>query len=141
MARRPKEPLWLTAPIVMAIHADLLRQHGGLVGVRDEGLILSALARPQHRWSYSETPDMHDCAAAYGFGLARNHGFSDGNKRTAFQAMYTFLGLNGFEFVAPEPEAVAVMIAVAAGDMSEPALADWLRENSSRIRRGTKRKG
>lgn len=138
MARRPKEPNWLTYPIVMAIHDDLLRQHGGLVGVRDEGLVLSALARPQHRWSYSNAPDLHGCAAAYGFGIAKNHGFSDGNKRTAFQAMYTFLGLNGIELTAPEPEAVAVMLAVASSDLSEPKLADWLRANSKAIRRGTK---
>lgn len=138
MARRPKEPLWLTYPILIAIHDDLLRQYGGLVGVRDEGLVLSALARPQHRWSYSEAPDLHECAAAYGFGLAKNHGFSDGNKRTAFQAMYTFLGLNGFELTAPEPEAVAVMIALASSELSEPKLADWLRANTKAIRRRTK---
>ena len=138
MSRRPKEPLWLTAPIVMAIHADLLRQHGGLVGVRDEGLILSALARSQNQWVYGAAHDIPDCAAAYGFGLAKNHGFSDGNKRTAFQSMYTFLGLNGFDLEVREPEAVAVMIALASGGMTENALAAWLRENSTRRRRAAK---
>ena len=121
--------------MVMAIHDDLLQQHGGLAGVRDAGLVDSALARPQHRWVYGEARDVFACAAAYGLGLAKNHGFSDGNKRTAFQSMFTFLGLNGVDLVAPEPAAVTTMLAVADSSMTEAALADWLRENSKRRRR------
>ncbi|MEK6769200.1 MAG: type II toxin-antitoxin system death-on-curing family toxin [Gemmatimonadota bacterium] len=138
MPRRRSEPLWLTPAIVMAIHEDLLQQHGGLAGVRDAGLVHSALARPQHRWVYGEASDVFAGAAAYGFGIAKNHGFSDGNKRTAFQAMFTFLGLNGVDLIAPEPAAVTSMLAVADGSMTEDALADWLRENSKRRRRTAK---
>lgn len=138
MPRRPTEPLWLTPAIVQAIHDDLLRQHGGLAGVRDQGLVQSALARPQNRWAYGAARDVFACAAAYGFGIAKNHGFSDGNKRTAFQAMFTFLGLNGVDLVAPEPAAVTTMLAVAGGGMTEHALADWLRKNAKRRRRSGK---
>ena len=122
----------------MAMHADLVEQHGGLVGVRDERLVHSALARPQYRWLYGEARDLFDCAAAYGFGIAKNHGYNDGNKRTAFQAMFTFLGLNGVHLAAPETEAVSVMLAVADGSMTEGALADWLRTNSKRPRRSAR---
>ena len=132
MSRRPKEPLWLTAPIVMAIHADLLRQHGGLVGVRDEGLILSALARPQNQWVYGAAHDIPDCAAAYGFGLAKNHGFSDGNKRTAFVAVELFLMLNGWQLSASDTDAVLAMLAVAAGKVDEACFAEWIRRQAER---------
>lgn len=131
MADRPDEPLWLTPSIVMAIHADLLDQHGGLAGVRDGGLVLAALARPRHRGEYGGS-DLFTCAAAYGFGLAKNHGFVDGNKRTAFQAMYTFLGLNGMELIATEPDAVTTMLALADGTLSEEELRERLQENSKR---------
>lgn len=135
MADRPDEPLWLTPSIVMAIHADLLDQHGGLAGVRDGGLVLAALARPRHRWEYGGS-DLFTCAAAYGFGLAKNHGFVDGNKRTAFQAMYTFLGLNGMELIATEPDTVTTMLALAEGTLTEEQLGEWLHHNSERRRRG-----
>lgn len=134
-----REPIWLTPAIVLAIHGDLLEQHGGLPGVRDEGLVQSALSRPRYKWVYRETRDLFVCAAAYGFGIAKNHGFSDGNKRTAFQSMYTFLGLNGIGLLAPEPEAVSVMLAVADGSLSEDGLAKWLRANSKRRRSSGKR--
>ncbi len=134
MTDRPDEPLWLTPSIVMAIHADLLDQHGGLAGVRDEGLVLAALARPRHRWEYGAS-DLFTCAAAYGFGIAKNHGFVDGNKRTAFQAMYVFLGLHGNELIATEPDAVTTMLALADGSLTEEELGAWLQENSRRRRR------
>jgi len=138
MAPTPKEPIWLVAQIVLAIHDDLLAQHGGLFGLRDQGLFESALARPRHRWEYGEAEDLFDCAASYGFGIAKNHAFNDGNKRTAFQSMYTFLGLNGRDLEANEVDAVAVMVGVADGSITEARLADWLRGNSSTPRRKRK---
>ena len=123
------EPRRLTRSMVDAIHADQLQQHGGLPGVNDEGLIESALARPRNRWAYADddSPDLATLAAAYGFGLAKNHGFRDGNKRVAFMAMYVFLGLNGQRIVAEEPAVVQLMRDVASGACSEDELADWLR--------------
>ncbi|MDQ3556825.1 MAG: type II toxin-antitoxin system death-on-curing family toxin [Gemmatimonadota bacterium] len=113
------------------MHAELIREHGGSYGVRDEGLIESALARPQQRWAYGgDEVDRADLAAAYAFGLARNHGFVDGNKRVAFIVMYSFLRSNGLHLVAPEPETYAVMIDVATGELSEQDLARWLRAST-----------
>jgi death-on-curing protein len=91
-------------------------------------LIESALARPLQRWTYDESADLADLAASYAFGIAKNHGFVDGNKRTAFLALYVFLGLNGKDFDAAEPEVVSVMLAVAGGELSEDELAAWVRE-------------
>ena len=136
MTGLPEEPRWLTPSIVVAIHEDLLNQHGGFAGARDEGLVLAALARPRHRWDFGAASDLFACAAAYGFGLAKNHGFVDGNRRTAFQAMYTFLALNGMELIATEPDAVTTMLALAEGALSEEQLGEWLRDNSKRRRRG-----
>jgi death-on-curing protein len=135
MPRDPEEPAWLVAQIVRAIHDDLLAQHGGLSGLRDKGLFESALARPRHRWAYGDTDDLFDCAASYGFGLAKNHAFNDGNKRTAFQAMYTFLGVNGCDLRASEAEAVEIMVGIADGTVSEKRLAAWLRDNTAKPRR------
>jgi death on curing protein len=120
------EPIWLVRAEVDHIHAELVREHGGSYGVRDDGLIESALSRPRMRWAYG-TPDIPELAAAYAFGLARNHGYVDGNKRVAFMAAYTVLGLNGLELVADQAEAYAVMIDVASGKLSEDDLARWLR--------------
>ena len=113
--------------MIDAIHLDTIRAHGGLPGVRDENALESALARPQHRWAHGRRVDLAGLAATYGFGLARNHPYRDGNKRVAFLAMLVFLGLNGFDLEAPEPNVVTVMLMVAAGDLSEAALAKWLR--------------
>lgn len=121
-----REPVWLTRKAVGAMHAELIREHGGSYGVRDEGLIDSALARPQHRWAYGET-DLAGLAAAYGFGLAKNHGFVDGNRRVALMAVYTFLYTHGLNLDAPEPEAHAVFNDLAAGALAEDELAAWLR--------------
>lgn len=118
--------------MIDAIQADQLRQHGGFPGMNDEGLIESALARPRNRWSYAEdrAPDLAELAAAYGFGLVKNHGFRDGNKRIAFLATYVFLGLNGQRITAEEPAVVELMKDVAASACSESELAHWLRTHT-----------
>lgn len=121
------EPIWLSLHAIQHMHAELIRENGGSYGVRDGGLIESALARPRQKWSYEEEVDLADLAAAYAFGLAKNHGFVDGNKRIAFMAAYTFLDANGLRLVAPEPEAYAVVIDLATGELSEADLVRWLR--------------
>lgn len=135
MTIRRREPTWLEAEVVLAIHDDLLLQHGGMPGVRAGGLLESALGRPRFRWGYGEARDVFDCAAAYGFGIAKNHPFNDGNKRTAFQAMYVFLRVNGVELSASEVDAVTVILGVADGSIPERALAAWLRQNGARLAR------
>jgi death-on-curing protein len=131
---RTREPQWLTRAQVKAIHDMQILQHGGLPGIRDENALESALGRPRHRWHYGVATHVTGCAAAYAFGLARNHPFSDGNKRTAFVAMATFLERNGLSLTATEPDAVATMLALAEGTLSEEELGEWLRDNSKRRR-------
>jgi death-on-curing protein len=121
------EPLWLKRAWVDALHFQQLKRFGGLFGVRDEGAIESALARARNQWEYAETRDLAQLAAAYGFGLTRSHGYSDGNKRIGFVSMAVFLDLNGWSLEAPEPEVVTTMLGVAAGTVSEEQLADWIR--------------
>ena len=125
------EPRWLKRAVVDAIYSDQLLRHGGRPGVRDENALESALARPRHKWAYDPACDpacdLAMLAAAYGYGLATNHPFTDGNKRIAFLAMYVFLGINGRELDAPEPEVVKVMRAVADHRCSEAELAVWVR--------------
>ena len=120
--------------VVDAIHSDQLREHGGLRGVRDENVLESALARPQQKWHYGERADTPVVAAAYAFGLVRNHPYRDGNKRIGFLAMVTFLGINGYTFEASDAEVVTTFLAVAAGEVSEDQLAEWIREHSRRSR-------
>ncbi len=133
MAKRPgQEPRWLTRLVVDAIHNDQLREHGGLPGVRDDNALESALARPRQKWHYSERADVPLLAAAYAFGLVRNHPYRDGNKRIGFLAMVTFLGVNGYSFSASEAEVVAEILALADGSVSEEAIADWIRPHSSK---------
>ncbi|MBD2134822.1 type II toxin-antitoxin system death-on-curing family toxin [Sphaerospermopsis sp. FACHB-1094] len=120
------EPTWLTEQMVLAIHEDLISQYSGLSGVRDQALLEASLARPRHRFSYQPEVSLLELAAAYGFALCKNHPFVDGNKRTAFMAMYVFLGLNAYSFNAPEPEIVLVMESLAAGEIDENALQVWL---------------
>jgi death on curing protein len=122
------EPVWLSTDLVLAIHEEQLRQFGGPSGLRDRGLLESALARPLNKYAYG-TNDLAALAAAYGFGLARNHAFLDGNKRIAFLAMVTFLGLNQVELMVPEAEAVVIMLSVAAGEVDEDGLARWIGDN------------
>lgn len=121
-----RTPRWLTTEMVEAIHRLLLGEHGGSPGVRDPGSLQSAVNRARNKFAYGET-DITVLAASYAFAIARNHPFVDGNKRTAFQAMYVFLGINGTDLDAPEPEVVDVMVRVAAGKLGEAALAQWLR--------------
>jgi death-on-curing protein len=123
---RRTEPVWLSRLVVEAIHHDQLREHGGLPGVRDENLLESALARPQQKWHYDAASGMPALAAAYAFGLIKNHPFRDGNKRVGFLAMATFLGVNGHELEATDAEIVAEMLSVADGTASEDALAQWI---------------
>lgn len=111
-----------------AIHQAQLREHGGTPGVRDDGLLESALARAPHKYAYAKNPDWATLAAAYAFALAKNHGFVDGNKRVAFVAAYVFLGLNGYDVNAREPDVAATMDGVAAGRVGGATLAKWFRE-------------
>ncbi len=120
--------VWIEKPVAWAIHDAQLREHGGSPGVRDEGLLESALARPVNLAAYGD-PGIEDCAAAYGFGIARNPPFIDGNKRTAFVCIELFLALNRHELIADDLECVTTMLALAAGDLDEAALADWIRQN------------
>lgn len=121
------EPRWLSRKLVDSIHFGQIRSFGGAHGARDPGLIDSALARPLNKWEYGEERDLCALGAAYGYGLACNHGYVDGNKRIAFMAMATFLALNGLELDAPEPDVVSIMIKVASGECGEAELAEWLR--------------
>jgi death on curing protein len=122
-----QEPLWLDQAVVEALHAAQIREHGGQHGLRDAGLLESALARPMNRWSYEQAFDLADLAADYGFGLARNHAFLDGNKRIAFVATNVFLLLNGFEIEASEPEVLDIMVGVADGSLTRDELSTWIR--------------
>jgi death on curing protein len=126
-----KEPRWLTQAVVLAIHADQIRAHGGTLGLRDRGLLESALDRPRNRFHYQSDVGLHGLAAAYGFALANNHPFVDGNKRVAFQAMYVFLGLNGLRITASEEDVVSLMLSVARGDLGEGDLTSWLEANTA----------
>lgn len=121
--------VWIDRAVILALHDRLLAAHGGLAGIRDEALLDSALARPRHLAAYGE-PDLCALAAAYASGLARNHPFVDGNKRTAFLVAYVFLARNGRRLTAPEDAATWTMMALAAGEFGEDALAHWLRENT-----------
>jgi death-on-curing protein len=123
-----REPLWLRRAWVDAVHFQQLKRFGGLYGVRDDGAIESALARPRNHWECTEDHDIAGLAAAYAYGLARSHGYSDGNKRIGFMAMAIFLDLNGWSMEADEPEVVPVMLGVAAGEIDEETLAAWIRE-------------
>ena len=120
---------WLKEDVVIAMHSEQIAEHGGSLGIRDPGLLSSALARPQNQTAYGE-PSVFDLAAAYAFGLIQNHPFVDGNKRVGFLAAYIFLELNGWEFMASEAEAVAVVLALARGEMDEAGFSDWLKDNS-----------
>jgi death-on-curing protein len=125
------EPEWLSKALNLAVHDEQLAEHGGGVGVRDDGLLDSALARPQNRLAYNAAADLATLAAAYAFGLARNHPFIDGNKRTAFVAAEVFLDLNGMVLTASDESCVLTMLRLAAGEIEEDAFADWLRTNAS----------
>ena len=120
---------WIAKRTILAIHNDQLTEHGGKPGIRDEGLLDSALARPEMKALYGET-DLPLFAAAYAYGIARNHPFIDGNKRTAFVAMELFLGLNGVILTASDDDAVKTFLRLAAGEVSEEQLAEWVRAHA-----------
>ena len=123
-----QEPHWITYDQVIAIHGRQLRRFGGAPGLRDEGMLRSALERPLNKWHY-EQAEPAELAAVYAFGLAKNHAFVDGNKRVAFLAMMVFLRTNGVRF-APDPaHATKIIMALAAGEVSEASLARWIRDN------------
>ena len=119
--------VWIDPAVVLAVHEQQLVEHGGAGGIRDRGALASALDRARNLDSYGD-PDLADLAAAYGWGIARNHPFVDGNKRTAFVAIELFIELNGHELVADDADCVVTMLAVAAGEMAEATLAAWVRE-------------
>jgi len=119
------EPEWLELDIVLDFHAEQLALFGGADGIRDLALLESALARPINKFAYGET-DLAVLAAAYGFGISRNHAFVDGNKRTAFASIIVFLGLNGIEVDAPPETATAIMLSLGAGEVGEDDLAKWI---------------
>jgi death-on-curing protein len=132
MALRRRAPRWLSRTVVDAIHADQVRQHGGLSGIRDENVLESALSRPRQKWEYDDGADLALLAAAYAFGFIRNHPYRDGNKRIGFLTLATFLGINGHELDTTDEDVVTTMLALADGSVTEPQLADWVRH---RLRR------
>lgn len=125
-----REPIWLEGLAIIALHDRSLALHGGPSGVRDEGLLESALQRPVNRFFYESETSIAALAATYAVGIASNHPFVDGNKRAAYQALILFLALNGAPLKADKADAVTTMLAVAAGRMDIDALADWIRANS-----------
>lgn len=132
MSRPANEPwVWIEPHVILAVHEEQLAEHGGAGGLRDAGLLESALAKPRNLVSYGQ-PDAADLAASYGFGLARNHPFIDGNKRTAFVAVELFMALNGWVLGADDANCVLTMLSVAAGELSEAGLATWIRQHSAR---------
>ncbi|WP_077147678.1 type II toxin-antitoxin system death-on-curing family toxin [Sphingopyxis sp. KK2] len=122
------EPIWLDADVALAIHDRQLAEHGGISGVRDAGMLESALARPVNQWVYGED-DPAKLAAAYAFGVARNHPFGDGNKRTAWVLARLFLRLNGHELRFNPQDAIDIVLALAAGELAEDELAAWFRSH------------
>ncbi len=135
MAAKRKEPLWLEERDVLAIHDRLLALHGGAAGLRDQGLLQSALARPRQHHAYVRSPDIVEMAALYTAGIVRNHPFVDGNKRTGFVAGVLFLELHGVAFIASEEDSTQAVMALAAGALDEAAYTTWLRANVRRTRR------
>jgi death on curing protein len=121
--------VWLSRQFILAIHDEQLAEHGGAIGVRDEGLLESALARPLNRAGYGE-PDTAELAALYAIAIARNHPFVDGNKRTAFAALFTFLALNGMVFEPPEVDAAMAVLRLASGEMDDEEFTAWVRANT-----------
>jgi death-on-curing protein len=123
--------VWIDPAVILAVHDEQLAEHGGAAGVRDAGLLESALARPRNLAHYGQ-PDACELAAAYAFGLAKNHPFIDGNKRSAFVATELFLMLNGWRLTAGDADCVMVMLRLAAGEVDEASFAQWLRDHVER---------
>ena len=129
MAARRRSPRWLTRLVVDAIHTEQLREHGGLPGIRDENALESALARPRQKRAYDTSIDVAGLAAAYGYGIVRNHPYRDGNKRIGFLAIVTILGINAYDLEADEVDVVTTILALADGSLTEKQLAGWIREH------------
>ena len=127
-----KEPVWIDERDALALHDRLLALHGGAVGLRDDGLLKSALARPQQHFAYAESPDIVDRAAAYTWGIVRNHPFADGNKRTGFVVGILFLELNGYRFNASEGDTAQMVLQLASGNLDEAGYIAFLRAHASR---------
>ena len=125
-----KEPKWLRKDVVLAVHQKTLREQGGLSRIRDMDILESALARPINTFQSAVEPNIHQLAAAYGYGIVMNHTFNDGNKRVAFYASVGFLRINGFALTATEVEAAATFLELAAGQITEEELATWFFESS-----------
>jgi len=125
-----KEPIWISLEVALIFHEKQLEQNGGASGIRDRGMFESAMARPQNRFAYSEG-DIFDLAAAYAYGIAMNHPFVDGNKRTAFTVCLVFLALNGFEVSASPSDRYNAMIGLVEGVLTEADFASWLRTNTT----------
>ena len=123
------QPTWIDLEVVLAIHDEQLAEHGGQAGVRDRGLLESALARPQNQFAYGEHA-LPRLAASYAFGISRNHPFLDGNKRTSLVVAESFLDLNGLDLTATDAQCVTTFLQLAAGDLTEDQLADWIAANS-----------
>ncbi len=130
-----KEPVWIEAADCHAFHGEMLRRFGGLDGVRDEGMLESALNRPRHLWTYGD-PSLPELAASYAAGIVKNHPFLDGNKRSGFMAAALFLEINGLSFQAPEEEVVLQTLALAAGEIDETDYAVWLKASCVKKRSG-----
>lgn len=121
--------IWIDTAVLLAVHDEQLTEHGGISGIRDTGMFESAIDRAKNLAAYGE-PDAAQLAAAYGYGLAKNHPFLDGNKRTAFVAVELFLALNGYDLQASDADCILTMLSVAAGDIDEQTFADWIRSHS-----------
>ena len=124
------EPVWVDLDVVLAIHDEQLAEHGGQPGVRDPGLLESALGRPRNQFAYGE-PSITRLAASYAFGISRNHPFLDGNKRTSLVVAELFLELNGYELIASDAQCVTTCLQLAAGELTEDQLAEWITANSA----------
>jgi death-on-curing protein len=129
------DPIWITKELVLAIHSRQLAEHGGIDGVRDEGILDSAPGRPRNRFGYGDpTPNVPTLAASYAYGIARNHAFLDGNKRTAYVVCRTFLLLNGFDLTADPVQRYTTFLSVAEGAMTEAELSRWLTDQTTRTK-------
>ncbi len=124
------EPRWVPRLVIEAVHLDQMREHGGLMGIRDENALESALARARQRWTYEPESDLARLAADYAFGICSSHPFRDGNKRISFLAAVIFLALNGLDLIAPEEEVVETMLALASSELDEEAIAEWIRSRT-----------
>lgn len=123
------EPRWISKKALLLLHEESIAEFGGVRGLRDEGLLDSALARPPHNHAYNPDSTISDLAASYAFGLAKNHAFVDGNKRAAFLSIGLFLAINGYRLKADQVDAINTMLAVASGDLDEPSLSAWIAAN------------